>query len=86
MLNNERSFLDSFSEGSDENLFLTLSTKLVEALSENTIEWHHRYGRKLYTLYLKTKILPLTSALLERKDLVTRPYCHIFWTDCNVSN
>lgn len=33
---------------------------------------------------LDVKFLPLTDALLERNDLVTRPYYHLFWTDCKV--
>uniref|UniRef100_H2YYH9 TRAPPC10/Trs130 N-terminal domain-containing protein n=1 Tax=Ciona savignyi TaxID=51511 RepID=H2YYH9_CIOSA len=68
---------------SDEKLFLSLSTRLSETLSNLKVEWKRTYGRMSHELDLNLKIQPLTNDLLERNDLVTRPYFHIFWTDCS---
>jgi len=77
-------FIDSCSESGDENLFLTLSTRLSETLSNQTVKWQRTYSRESHVFNLNVKIFPLNPALLECTDLVTRPYFHIFWTDCNV--
>nr|CAB3267218.1 trafficking protein particle complex subunit 10-like [Phallusia mammillata] len=82
-MENKATLTYSFSESGDENLFLTLSTRLCDTLSNQTVEWRQTYGRASHQFQLKVKILPLATALLERTDLVTRPYFHIFWTDCN---
>lgn len=71
------------SDGLDESLFLTLITHLRKVVYTQAVEWKRSYGRTPHTLTLDVKFLPLTNALLERNDLVTRPYYHLFWTDCN---
>ncbi|XP_039267443.2 trafficking protein particle complex subunit 10-like [Styela clava] len=73
----------SFSESGDESLFLTLSTHLCKILQNHPVKWKRSYGRNPHQLSLDVKFLPLTTALLKRNDLVTRPYFHVFWTDCN---
>ncbi|XP_078485701.1 trafficking protein particle complex subunit 10-like [Ciona intestinalis] len=82
-MENKPTITYSISNSSNEGSFLTLSTRLTESLSKLKVEWKRTYGRSSHELYLNVKIVPLTSALLEQNDLVTRPYFHIFWTDCN---
>ncbi|XP_076819783.1 trafficking protein particle complex subunit 10-like isoform X1 [Clavelina lepadiformis] len=82
-MDNKTTLSYSYSDCSDENVSLTMSSRLADLLSNHTVEWRHTYGRNNHSLQLRVKILPLTPTLLNRTDLVTRPYCHIFWTDCS---
>ncbi|OWF50213.1 trafficking protein particle complex subunit 10-like isoform X2 [Mizuhopecten yessoensis] len=68
-------------------LFSSLHSALLQGLPREPTEWRRSYGRPPKTLKLEASFVPFDEDILPQdkdKTLVSRPYFHIFWTDCDL--
>ncbi|XP_033741399.1 trafficking protein particle complex subunit 10-like [Pecten maximus] len=68
-------------------LFSSLHSALLQGLPREPTEWRRSYGRPAKTLQLEASFVPFDEDILPQekdKTLVSRPYFHIFWTDCDL--
>lgn len=71
----------------NKSLFASLHSLISQGLPKEGCEWKRSYGRGPRTLNLEASFVPYDADILpdqEEKTLVSRPYFHIFWTDCDV--
>ncbi|BFZ24932.1 hypothetical protein BsWGS_27970 [Bradybaena similaris] len=71
----------------NQNLFAALHNQVAQGLPKEPCEWRRSYGRAPRSIHLEASFVPYDPDILpgdEEKTLVSRPYFHIYWTDCDV--
>ncbi|ESO89314.1 hypothetical protein LOTGIDRAFT_106362, partial [Lottia gigantea] len=69
----------------DMSLFSSLHSATLHGLPKEACEWRRSYGRPPRTVHLEASFVPYDADILPdetTKTLVSRPYFHIYWTDC----
>ncbi|XP_005093343.1 trafficking protein particle complex subunit 10 [Aplysia californica] len=73
----------------NQSLFSSLHTAVSQGLPKESCEWRRSYGRAPRSVNLEASFVPYDADILpdeEEKTLVSRPYFHIFWTDCDLES
>lgn len=68
-------------------LFSSLHAKVVQGLPKEPAEWRRSYGRPPRNVFLEASFVPYDEDILPEdtdKTLISRPYFHIYWTDCDL--
>ncbi|RUS69290.1 hypothetical protein EGW08_022949, partial [Elysia chlorotica] len=68
-------------------LFSSLHQLVVNGLPKEPCQWRRSYGRAPRSVHLSASMVPYDADILpdeEEKTLVSRPYFHIYWTDCDM--
>ncbi|XP_055890053.1 trafficking protein particle complex subunit 10-like [Biomphalaria glabrata] len=68
-------------------LFSSLNQLVSQGLPKESCEWRRSYGRPPRAVNLDASFVPYDADILpdeEEKTLVSRPYFHIYWTDCDL--
>ncbi|XP_048239894.1 trafficking protein particle complex subunit 10-like [Haliotis rufescens] len=71
----------------DQSLFSLLHPIVLSGLPKESCEWKRSYGRAPRTLQLEASFVPYDADILPEEDdrvLISRPYFHIYWTDCDL--
>ncbi|GFR71067.1 trafficking protein particle complex subunit 10-like [Elysia marginata] len=69
----------------NQSLFSGLHAAVVNGLPKEPCQWRRSYGRAPRSVHLSASFVPYDADILpeeEEKTLVSRPYFHIYWTDC----
>ncbi|KAL3882131.1 hypothetical protein ACJMK2_028502 [Sinanodonta woodiana] len=70
-------------------LFSSLRSIVLQGLPKEPAEWRRSYGRAPKSVNLEASFVPYDEDILPEetdKTLVSRPYFHIFWTDCDLES
>ncbi|XP_064606870.1 trafficking protein particle complex subunit 10-like [Liolophura sinensis] len=73
----------------DQSLFSVLHPTILQGLPRDPIEWRRSYGRPPKTVHLEASFVPFDSDILPLetdRTLVSRPFFHIYWTDCDMES
>ncbi|KAK6170462.1 hypothetical protein SNE40_018849 [Patella caerulea] len=73
----------------DQSLFSGLHAATLHGLPKEACEWRRSYGRAPRTIHLEASFVPYDADILPdetTKTLVSRPYFHIYWTDCDLES
>lgn len=73
----------------NQSLFSTLHSIVVSGLPKDVCEWRRSYGRAPRSVQLEGSFVPYDPDILPEEDtktLVSRPYFHIYWTDCDLDS
>ncbi|KAL8586605.1 hypothetical protein ACOMHN_040113 [Nucella lapillus] len=71
----------------NQSLFSSLHASVVHGLPKEVCEWRRSFGRAPRSVQLEGSFVPYDADILPEEDtktLVSRPYFHIFWTDCDL--
>lgn len=71
----------------NQSLFSGLHAAVVNGLPKEPCQWRRSYGRAPRSVHLSASFVPYDADILpeeEEKTLVSRPYFHIYWTDCDM--
>ncbi|PVD28442.1 hypothetical protein C0Q70_11030 [Pomacea canaliculata] len=71
----------------NQTLFSSLHQIVVNGLPKEVCEWRRSFGRAPRSVQLEGSFVPYDPDILPEEDtktLVSRPYFHIYWTDCDL--
>ncbi|KAK7503040.1 hypothetical protein BaRGS_00005666 [Batillaria attramentaria] len=71
----------------NQTLFSSIHPQVVNGLPKEVCEWRRSYGRAPRSVQLEGSFVPYDPDILPEEDtktLVSRPYFHIYWTDCDL--
>ncbi|GFN83211.1 trafficking protein particle complex subunit 10 [Plakobranchus ocellatus] len=71
----------------NQALFSSLHAAVSNGLPKESCQWRRSYGRAPRSVHLSASFVPYDADILpeeEEKTLVSRPYFHIYWTDCDM--
>ncbi|KAK7107426.1 trafficking protein particle complex subunit 10-like [Littorina saxatilis] len=73
----------------NQTLFSSLHPAVVNGLPKDVCEWRRSFGRAPRSVQLEGSFVPYDPDILPEEDtktLVSRPYFHIYWTDCDLDS
>ncbi|GAB1598898.1 trafficking protein particle complex subunit 10-like [Argonauta hians] len=73
----------------DSSLFSGLQAHINRGLPKEATEWKRSYGRSSKFVCLEASFVPYDEDILPTendKSLISRPFFHIYWTDCDLDN
>ncbi|XP_014773822.1 trafficking protein particle complex subunit 10 [Octopus bimaculoides] len=73
----------------DSSLFSGLQAHINRGLPKEATEWKRSYGRSSKFVCLDASFVPYDDDILPTendKSLISRPFFHIYWTECDVDN
>ncbi|CAE1271126.1 TRAPPC10 [Acanthosepion pharaonis] len=73
----------------DNSLFSGLQPLINRGLPQEATEWRRSYGRPAKFVRLEVSFVPYDDDILpteNEKTLISRPFFHIYWTECDLDN